>query len=499
MIKDVATQKMSLLVRPPVVVVLGHVDHGKSSLLEAIREDFKITSKESGGITQHIGAYVAEFQGKPITFIDTPGHEAFSAARSRGAKIADLAVLVVAVDEGVKPQTSEAIESAKKAEIPVIVALNKIDKSEANVEKIRQQLSSEGIVVESYGGKVPEVATSAVSKQGIQELLETILLVAELEELKTDPTVPAKGVVIESSLDSRRGAAATLIVQEGTLFPGDIVGTASSFGKVRIMEDFQGQTIEKASPSFPCLVIGFENSPQVGEEFQVFPSEEAAKAFLALVPVLPLQREVSSGLPTLDIILKVDMAGSLEVLSQALLAIPQEKVALRFVDTGVGEISETDVKVANGTKARVIGFRTKVQPSAADLAEREKVKIETFDIIYELVQRVRALMEKNIEPESIKTELGSLKVLAVFLTEKNRQILGGKVTMGEIRKGSRVEIFRGEDFLGMGKIVNLQKNKKDAGSAKTGEECGLIIESSERAQEGDFLKAFIKETQQAVL
>ena len=489
----------TMVARPPIVVVLGHVDHGKSSLLEAIREDFKIVAKESGGITQHIGAYVTEFEGKAITFIDTPGHEAFSAVRSRGAKVADLAVLVVAADEGVKPQTKEAIEQAKKAEIPVVVAFNKIDKPEANLEKVRQQLSKEGIVVESYGGKVPEVATSAVSKQGIKELLETILLMAELEDLKADIGKPAQGIIIESFLDSKRGPAATLLIKEGILILGSIVATRSSFGKVRIVEDFQGQTMDKVLPSFPCLVIGFKNPPQVGEEFQVFSREEEAKAFLAPSTVSLLQQEVASDLPTLDIILKTDVVGSLEVLQQAMLVIPQEKVVLRFVDSGVGEITETDVKTAIGTKARIIGFRTKTQSTAADLAAREQVRIETFDVIYELIQKIRTLMEKNIEPESVKTELGSLKVLAVFLTNKQRQILGGKVSFGEIKKGIKVEIWRGEDFVGNGKIVNLQKAKKDVGSAKAGEECGLLYEGAERVQEGDLLKSFIQETKDITL
>jgi len=499
MIQDTAIKKKSLVIRPPVVVVLGHVDHGKSSLLEAIREDFKIVAKESGGITQHIGAYVADFEGKSITFIDTPGHEVFSAVRSRGAKIADLAVLVVAADEGVKPQTKEAIEQIKKAEIPMVAVFNKIDKPEANLEKVKQQLSSEGVVVESYGGKVPDVATSAVSKQGIQELLETILLMAELEDLKVDATVPAKGIVIESYLDSRRGPAATLLIKEGTLTLGSIVGTRSSVGKARIVEDFQGQAMDKVPPSFPCLVIGFEHPPQVGEEFEVFLSEEEARAFLKPVNVVLPQPELAEGLPTLDIILKVDVVGSLEVLEQALLLIPQEKVALRFVNVGVGEITEKDVKTAIGTKARIIGFRIKTQVSAVNLAQREKVRIETFDVIYELIQRVRILMEKNIEPESVKTELGSLKVLAVFLTDKNRQILGGKVSSGEIKKGSKLDVFRGEDFMGTGKLVNLQKNKKDVGSVKSGEECGLIYEGTERVQKGDLLKSFIQETQQGTL
>ena len=493
------TQQQNMVQRPPVVVVLGHVDHGKSSLLEAIREDFKIVAKESGGITQHIGAYVAEVEGKTITFIDTPGHEAFSAVRSRGAKVADLAVLVVASDDGVKPQTKEAIEQAKKAELPMVVAFNKIDKPEANLDMVKQQLSKEDVMVESYGGKVPEVATSAVSKQGIKELLETILLVAELEDLKVDLVQPAKGVVIESSIDPKRGPTATLLVTAGTLSEGSVVGTPSSSGKARIVEDFQGEIMESVLPSFPCVVIGFQNPPQVGEEFQVFDNEQEAKAFLAPVSNTSPQNQLDADLPTLDIILKSDVIGSLEVLEQALLAIPQEKVALRFVETGAGEITENDVKTAIGTKARIIGFKTKAQKIALDLADREKVQIETFEVIYELVQRVRDLMEKNIEPESVKTELGSLKVLEVFLTDKSRQIIGGKVGSGEIRKGSKIEIFRGEELVGTGKVVNLQKGKKDAGSAKAGEECGLLYEGSERVEQGDIVRAFIQETKEQSL
>lgn len=493
------TAQTNTALRPPVVVVLGHVDHGKSSLLEAIREDFKITSKESGGITQHIGAYVAEFEGKPITFIDTPGHEAFSAVRSRGAKVADLAVLVVAADDGVKPQTKEAIKQVKEAQLPFLVAFNKIDKLQANVERVKQELSQEGVLVESFGGKVPEVQTSAVSKQGIKELLETLLLLAELEDLKVSVEVAAKGVVIESGMDARRGPTATLLVQEGTLRVGDVIATKSSMGKARIIEDVQGNAVKEVLPSFPCLVIGFEEAPQTGEEWKVFESEEEARSFLAPAEARVFQQDIPEGIPTLDIILKSDVTGSLEVLEHALLSIPQDQVALRFVGATAGDITENDVKVAIGTKARIIGFRTKTQSVAADLAEREGVKIETFEVIYELVQRVRALMEKSIEPETVRRELGSLKVLAVFLTEKNRQIVGGRVTQGEIQKGSRVEIMRGEEIVGTGKLVNVQRNKKDVGLVKAGEESGLVVEGTAKIQEGDVIQSFTQEVQQGSL
>ncbi|MDP2736022.1 MAG: hypothetical protein Q8P12_07505, partial [bacterium] len=314
-----------------------------------------------------------------------------------------------------------------------------------------------------------------------------------------DPAAPARGVVIESYMDSKRGPAATLLVKEGTLVPGAILSAGSSMGKARIIEDFQGRPMEWVSPSFPCLVIGLHEPPQVGEEFRVFESEEEARSFpVPRVTPLPPQ-QIPEGLPTLDIILKTDVVGSLEVMEQALLAIPQEKVAVRFVSAAAGDITENDVKTAIGTKARIIGFRTKTQGAAAGLAEREGVRIDTFEVIYELVQKVRAFMEGNIEPETVRTELGSMKVLAVFLTEKNRQIVGGRVSSGEIRKGSRVEVVRQEQAVGTGKIVNVQKNKKDVGSVKAGEECGLVYEGSERVQEGDALKAFIQETQKGTL
>ena len=485
--------------RPPVVVVLGHVDHGKSSLLEAIRKDFHITSKESGGITQHIGAYVVEHGGKNITFIDTPGHEAFSATRSRGAKVADIAVLVVAADEGVKPQTKEAIQQAEDAGIPLVVALHKVDKPGVQTEKVKQQLAEVGIYLESFGGKVPQVETSAVSKKGITELLDMILLMAELEDLKIDLSKPAEGVVIEAFMDPKRGSAATLLVQEGTLKAGDVAGTSSSFGKARILEDFQGESIEQALPSTPCLVIGFQETPQVGEKFQVFDNEEAAALFVTSPSSRILSKSVVEGLPTLDIVLKVDVLGSLEVVQNSLLAIPQEQVALRFVAAGVGEITENDVKTAIGTKARIIGFRTKMNAKAADLAQKEDLSVETFDVIYELVERIRALMEKNIEPETVKKELGVMKVLEVFMTNKNRQIVGGKVATGEIRKGGKISIFRNEEEVGQGKIVNLQKQKQDVGSVKAGEECGILYEGQEKVEVGDTLKTFVVESQQATL
>lgn len=489
-----------VFVKPPVVVVLGHVDHGKSSLLEAIREDFKITSKESGGITQHMGAYVVEYQGKTITFLDTPGHEAFSAMRERGSSVADIAVLVVAADEGVKQQTKEAIGQAKKVGLPLIVALNKIDKPEANVERVKQELSAEEIFVESFGGKVPCVETSAVTKQGIPELLEMILLMADLERKSVDPEKPGQGVVIESSLDPQRGPLATLLVQNGSVKAEDVIGTKSVVGKVRTLQDFQGQSILAGLPAMPVLAVGFETSPQVGESFQVFESEEAARSQLAPASLgRPSQVVViPPGAKTLDLVLKVDVAGSLEVLLGVLLSLPQENVFLRLVDAGVGIIGDKDVRLAQGTKARIIGFRTSVDPTAGDLAQREDIVIETFDVIYDLIQKVRTWMEQEIVQELVTIETGSIEVLAVFLTEKSRQIIGGRVTEGEVRKKSQMKIFRNGQEIGTGKILNLQKEKKDVEVVNKGEECGILYEGQVKIQQGDIIKFSVQELQNKV-
>jgi translation initiation factor IF-2 len=498
--KESAT-KQGVQTRPPVVVVLGHVDHGKSSLLEAIREDFKITSKESGGITQHMGAYVVEYQGKSITFLDTPGHEAFSAMRARGAKVADIAVLVVAADEGVKPQTKEAIEQAKKAGLPLIVALNKIDKPEANPERVKQELSQEEIFVESFGGKVPCIETSATSKKGISELLEMILLMADLEHKNIDPDKAGEGVVIESGMDPRRGPLATLLVQNGSVKAGDILGTKSAVGKVRTLQDFQGESLAAGLPAMPVLAVGFETCPQVGETFQTFESEEAARSQLAISPLgRPTQAIViPQGAKTLDLVLKVDVAGSLEVLESALLSLPQEHVFVRLVSTGVGVIGDKDVRLAQGTHARIVGFRTQVDPTAGDLAFREGIVIETFDVIYDLIQKVRTWLEQEIVQELVAVDIGTLSVLAVFRTEKSRQIIGGKVMEGEIRKKSQMKIFRGEAELGTGKIINLQKDKKDTEVAQKGEECGILYEGPVKIQQGDIIKFSIQELQNKVL
>ena len=480
------------MTRPPIVVVLGHVDHGKSSLLEAIREDFKITSKESGGITQHIGAYQAEYQGKQTTFIDTPGHEAFSAMRSRGAKIADIAILVVAADDGVQQQTKEAISVIQEAGIPMIVAVNKIDKPGADEEKVKRELSQNNVFVESFGGNVPCVNTSATTKQGIPGLLEMTLLVADLAHLTSDPSKHAKGVVIETSLDSRRGNSATLLVKDGTLRVGDIVGTRNAWGRAKMLQNFQGESIQEALPSTPVLMVGFEEHPRIGEEFQVFENEDSARAFLS--PTIEKEGAKASLEPTtnfLNIVLKADVAGSVEVLQYMLSVLPQEKIALRIVDSGIGEVGEGDVRLAQGTNARVLGFRTKVNAQALGLAQRENIPLETFDVMYDLIQRVREVMEKSQESRFVRKDIGNLRVLAMFLREKDRQIIGGRVLEGEIQKGSNVDVMRNGEIVGQGRLLNLQKNKNDVDHALKGDECGLLFVGSIQVEVGDILQFHI--------
>ena len=483
------------------VVVLGHIDHGKTSLLSAVRKLEFTPGKPGGFITQHIGAFEIEKEGKKITFIDTPGHEAFSAMRSRGAKVADIAILVVDASEGVKEQTKEAISHIKAAGIPLIVALNKIDKPEANPEKIKRELSKEDILVESLGGKIPSVNVSAKTGQGIEELLELISLVAEMEGLKADISKSAQGVVIESYLDSQRGPTATLILTDGIFKKSDILGTFSTFGKIKSLENFQSLPIEKALPSEPVIVTGFDNVPKVGENFKVFPDLETAKNNLKisqpekkgakLLKVGPEQK-------VLNLILKTDVLGSIEAIEEVLKNLPQEKVVLRILKSGVGQINETDIKFAKahpvlGYPAVILGFRVKPSPIAQNLAEREKVKIMTFEVIYDLVEEVRKFMEKILEPEEIRVELARVKILAIFLAEKNRQIVGGKVIGGEVKKGTSIEVFRSDTLIGRGKLINLQRDKKDIDKVIKGQDCGILFEGDAKIEEGDILVVYTEE------
>jgi translation initiation factor IF-2 len=492
-------ENKNLTERPPVVVILGHVDHGKSSILEAIK-GLKIIDKESGGITQHIGAYEVEHLEKRITFVDTPGHEAFSSMRSRGARVADIAVLVVAADEGVKKQTEEAIEHIKKAEIPMVVAINKIDKPEANPDRVTQQLAEKEVYLESLGGKVPCSLVSAKEKKGLEDLLEMILLISEMEELKADFSVPASGIIVESHLDSLKGPTTTLIVENGTLKKGDVIATKSAMGKAKALENSQGEKINEASPSMPAVVNGFEKVPFVGEKFQVFSDTDSAKKFLEEKKETErIVKPENKSDEKVNLVLKADFFGSLEAIQGIINEIPQERVSLNIVKAEVGDINESDIKTARSSNSQVIGFKVKIKSGVTIIAERDNVHIFLFDIIYEIVEQVRKLMEKVINPKTERTDWGKAKVLALFLKEKNRQILGCKVIQGETRKLSNLEVFRmnqetnEEEIVGRGKVVNLKKGEKETEKVFQGEECGILYEGNIKINEQDVLLSYTEQ------
>jgi len=485
--------------RPPIVVILGHVDHGKTSILDHIRKS-KVVEKESGGITQHIGAYQVAHQGKIITFIDTPGHEAFSAMRSRGAKVADIAVLVVAAEEGVKPQTKEAIGHILRLNLPLIVAINKMDKPNALPDKVKKELADNNVLVESLGGQVPSVFTSTKTGLGINELLEMILLIAEMENFQSNPSQPAAGVIIESKLDPRRGVTATLLIKDGSLTNKDVVAAESTYGQIKTMEDFLGKNLTEAGPATPVLITGFGEVPPVGEEWQVMASTEAAKARVDVKAQQEKHKRESAGIldigenqKVFNLILKADVFGSLEAIREVIKSIPQEEIILRVVKAEVGDISEGDLKLAESAKAKIYGFRVKSVAGLAELAERRGVKISQSDVIYELVQTVRQDASRLLAPEVTRQKLGQLKIAAIFKVSGQQQIVGGRVTNGKLERGALADIVRNNEFIGSGKIVQLQQNKKDVAEVGKDRDCGLMFEGAELIDKGDIIEAYKEE------
>lgn len=487
---------------PPVVVVLGHVDHGKTSILDYIRKT-RVVDKESGGITQHIGAYQVESNGKKITFIDTPGHEAFSAMRSRGANVADIAVLVVAAEEGIKPQTLEAIKHIKEARLPLIVAINKMDKSGALPEKVKQELARKEVLAESMGGKVPMVLTSAKTGQGIDDLLDVILILAELENIQFRLSGSGKGVIIESHLDTRRGATATLLISEGEVKKGDLIWTSSTGGVVKIMEDFQGSAISFASAGTPVLICGFYDVPGLGDEFEIMPDEmalkekmkEAASKIFNRPATKKNEENGENGKKSLHLILKTDVTGSIEAIKGMIDAIEQDEVKIEILRAEAGEVNESDIKLAESANAKIIGFNTKISARIAGLAERNKVSIRLFDIIYELIQAIRDLVAKRMAPDIIRENLGKLKVVAVFRNEPPRMIVGGKVTEGVVARPAQIEILRDKEKVGQGRLIELQRNKKEADEVSKGQEAGILFDGNGIIEIGDTL-VFYREKKQ---
>ncbi len=499
--------------RPPIVVVMGHVDHGKTSLLDKIRET-SVASGESGGITQHISAYQIEKKGKLITFLDTPGHEAFQAMRQRGAYLTDLAILVVAADDGVKPQTKEAINFIRQAEIPIIVALNKIDKPEANPEKVKKELSEFDLAPEEWGGKTVFVETSAVTGQGIDELLEMILLASEMEELKANLKMPAEGTVMESHMDSQRGAVANVIIQNGTLKEGEYISAGFVNGKIKRMEDFQGRKINKALPSMPVTIIGLENTPAAGsfllkeesktaaekrvEEFKKISQNESFRDIgISATKIKELVK--SEEVKKFNIILRVDTKGSLEAITQTLETLPTEEVAIQIIKMGLGNITESDIKMAETSKAKVIGFHANLEPTVRRLAEQNKVEVKLYQVIYELVEDIKKCVSALMEAEIVRTDLGKLKVIALFMTGKMspkgiiKMIVGAKVNSGKIEKNCSIEIFRGGEKVGSGKVTQLQYNKKIIDQLKEGNNAGITYQGDVKIELEDELVSYKEE------
>ncbi|MGC9031441.1 MAG: translation initiation factor IF-2 [Minisyncoccia bacterium] len=489
--------KENKIKRAPIVVVMGHIDHGKSSLLEKIREDLVITKKEAGGITQHIGAYEIEKEGKKITFLDTPGHEAFFNIRKRGAKIADIGILVIDATEGVKEQTKEAYFAAKEANLLLIVALNKIDKPEAQPEIVKNQLAEIGLLVEDRGGDVPCVNVSAKTGQGIDTLLDLIFLLSEIKNLTTEIDVPAEGVVIETCLDARRGPVATLILEKGILRENKILGTSTTCGKIRSMEDFKGNKISEAFPSQPVVVLGFEECLAVGDRFKEYQTIEEAKENIKPININQLftfkKNKTEEGKKVCNLILKADVIGSLEAISFILEKLPKEEVNLCVLKTGIGNVTIDDVKLANENKAKIFAFRVNIDSQAQQFLKMTKTQVKTFEVIYDLVEDLRREIEKILIPEVKKIELGTIKIIAIFKQSKNRQIVGGKIIEGEVERGCQVEILRENEKIGNGKIVSLQIEKKNIEKAQKGKEVGMLIESQDKINLDDILKVFKEE------
>ncbi|MGI6491697.1 MAG: translation initiation factor IF-2 [Pelotomaculum sp.] len=494
--------------RPSVVTVMGHVDHGKTSLLDAIRET-NVTATEAGGITQAIGAYQVEHNGKKITFVDTPGHEAFTAMRARGAQVTDIAILVVAADDGVMPQTIEAINHAKDAKVPIIVAINKVDKPSANPDRVKQELTEHGLVAEEWGGDTICVNVSALKREGIADLLEMVLLVAEVLELKANPDRPARGTVIEAELDKARGSVASVLVQNGSLNVGDTIIAGAAFGRVRAMIDDKGRRIKKAGPSTPVEVIGFSEVPQAGDIFLAVEDEKLARTIVSRrqtrrreeelrsttrVSLDDLFKHIQEGqIKELNIIVKADVQGSVEALRQSLERLNTGEVKVNIIHGGVGAITETDVMFASASNAIIIGFNVRPDVNARKAAESEKVDVRLYRVIYNAIEDVKAAMSGLLEPEYKEVTTGRAEVRQTFKASKIGTIAGCYVLEGKIERGSGVRLVRDGIVVHEGKIDSLKRFKDDVKEVVQGYECGITLEKYNEIKEGDIIEAFAVE------
>ncbi len=495
--------------RPPVVVVMGHVDHGKTSLLDAIR-NANVTSSEAGGITQHIGAYTVFERDKPITFLDTPGHEAFTAMRMRGASVTDIAILVVAADDGVMPQTIEAINHAKAAGVDIIVAINKIDKAGANPDRVKQELTEHGLLVEDWGGETICVPVSAIKREGIEHLLEMILLVSEMKELRANPNKPARGTIVEALLDRGRGPVATVLVQDGTLNVGDTVVTGASFGRVRAMMDDKGRKVKKAGPSIPVEILGLGDVPQAGDMFYVAANEKQArmlsdsviakgrenmiKATPQKVSLDDLFKQIKDGnTKDLNIVLKADVQGSVEALRQSLEKLTNEEVRIRVIHGGVGAITETDVMLASASNAIVIGFNVRPEPTAKNVADAEKVDLRMYRVIYNAIEDITAAMKGMLEPVFKEVVTGHAEIRQIFKASGVGNIAGCYVTDGKFLRNAKVRVTRDGKVVYEGTLDTLKRFKDDVKEVNTGYECGMLFNKFNDIRENDIVEGFMME------
>jgi len=499
--EDSAAQKP----RPPVVTIMGHVDHGKTKLLDAIRQT-NVVDTEAGSITQHIGAYQVQVHGQKITFLDTPGHEAFTTMRARGAKATDIAILVVAADDGVMPQTLEAIDHARAADVPIVVAINKIDKSNANVDRVKQQLADNGLLIEEWGGDVVCVPVSAKQGDGISDLLENLLIVAEIQELKADPTRPAVGVVIEASLDSSMGSLATVLIQSGTLHVGENVVVGETWGRVKAMFDDKGKRVRKAGPSMPVGVLGLNSVPQAGDALNVVGSEREARvgaqqrqygregAKRVGAPSLSnLFSQIQTGqVKELNIIVKTDVQGSLDPIRSSLERLGSEAVSVRIVHSGSGSITKNDVMLAIASRGIIIGFNTRPEPEAKLLAESEGVDIRNYQVIYNLVEDVEKALAGMLEPVYIDVVEGHAEVRAIFKVRQG-QIAGVYVADGKLSRGALARVLRNGEVIHESSISSLRHFKDNVKEMAAGFECGVGIDGFSAFEEGDVIEAYRKE------
>ena len=498
----------NLAVRPPVVTIMGHVDHGKTSVLDAIRHS-NVTEGEAGGITQHIGAYTVTCNGRIITFIDTPGHEAFTSMRARGAQVTDIVVLVVAADDGIMPQTVEAINHSKAAKVPIIVAINKIDKPTADPERIKQQLTEYGLVAEEWGGETICVPVSAKTRQGLDTLLEMILLEADVLELKANPDRIAKGTIIEAELDKGRGPIATVLVQNGTLKTGDTIVAGTAYGRVRAMVDDKGRRVTKAGPSMPVEVLGFSEVPSAGDILNVAEIDKLSRQVaeerrdkqkaeqlknLSKVSLDDLFNQIAEGeIKDLNVIVKADVQGSVEAVKQALEKLSNEEVHVKCIHGGVGAITDTDIMFASASNAIVIGFNVRPNASARALAEKENVDMRLYRIIYNAIEDIQNAMKGMFKPVFNEVELGHASVRSTFKVSGVGTIAGAYVQDGKVSRSAQVRVVRGGIVVHEGKIASLKRFKDDVKEVASGYECGIGIENFNDIQEGDTIEAFVME------